>query len=65
MSSGLVGGLAGLGLGAVDYVVFGWLIDRMRRAGGRDGAVKGLEIARVAQLVAFPAIGYWIGATQF
>ncbi|MCB1472612.1 MAG: hypothetical protein H6878_08855 [Rhodobiaceae bacterium] len=65
MSAGLVGGLFGLMIGLVDYVVFGLLIRKLETSRAQAVAAKALNIARIAQLIAFPAVGYWIGATLF
>lgn len=65
MSAGLVGGFIGLAMGLVDYFVFGSVIRKLETNGARAMAAKALNIARIAQLIAFPAVGYWIGSTLF
>ena len=65
MNAGLVGGLIGLAIGLVDYFVFGSVIRKLETSSAQAMAAKALNIARIAQLVALPAIGYWIGATLF
>ena len=52
-------------IGLVDYVVFGLLIRKLETSRAQAVAAKALNIARIAQLIAFPAVGYWIGATLF
>ncbi|MFN0263498.1 hypothetical protein ACKTEK_06425 [Tepidamorphus sp. 3E244] len=61
MSYGLIGGLAGLAIGVTDYVIFGSLIRKLNETMGNAAAVRALEIARLAQLIAFPVVGYVIG----
>ena len=64
MSTGLIGGLIGLVIGLAYYFVFGSLIRKLetKRAAA---AANALNIARTAQLVAFPVAGYLIGSMLF
>ena len=64
MTSGLIGGLIGLVIGLVDYFVFGSVIRRLEEKRVTAGA-RALNIARNAQLVAFPVAGYLIGSMLF
>lgn len=65
MSSGLIGGLIGLGVALFDYGLIGSIMGRLREGRQKPATLKALNFARVVPLVAFPAAGYWIGSTQF
>ena len=59
----ILGALAGLALGIVDFVVLGFVKARMaaERPSERLGASVAIEIARVSQLILFPLVGWFVG----
>ena len=61
MSASLIGGLVGLAFGIGDYFLFGALITRAVRRGEEGAGTRALDIARKAQLVLFPLVGWFLG----
>lgn len=62
LSGGLIGGLIGLGVGVVDFIVFGKLMERLERDANKRNAAKAIGLARSLQLLVFPVVGYFIGS---
>ncbi|MBP0615044.1 hypothetical protein [Jiella mangrovi] len=62
---GVLGGLAGLVVGLVDFYVIGAVVDRMQRErpAERLGAKTALNVARISQLILFPVMGWFVGQT--
>jgi hypothetical protein len=61
MHGGIIGALVGLAFAAIEYVVFGGLIDRARRRDEKGPGPAIFDLIRKAQLVLFPIIGYFAG----
>ena len=61
MSLNLIGALVGLAFGIADYVLFGALIARAVRRGEAGAGTSALDLARKAQLVLFPLVGWFVG----
>jgi len=62
MSLALIGGLVGLAFGVVEYLMLGALIARADRRGERGPGPRALDVARKAQLILFPLIGFVVGS---
>ncbi|MAU95109.1 MAG: hypothetical protein CMP81_04335 [Fulvimarina sp.] len=65
LDPGLLGALAGLAVGVVDFVLIGYVMERMarERPTERLGATTALNVARVSQLILFPVMGWFVGQT--
>ena len=61
MSASLIGGLVGLAFGIADYFLFGALITRAARRGEEGAGTRALDIARKAQIILFPLVGWFLG----
>jgi hypothetical protein len=61
MSGALIGGLVGLAFAAVEYLIFGSLIERALRRNEKGPGPAILDLVRKAQLILFPIIGYVAG----
>ncbi|MEF2551254.1 hypothetical protein VQ042_07730 [Aurantimonas sp. A2-1-M11] len=61
MGPAIIGALAGLVLGIVDFVILGYVRDsRARKRGGAaDPAGLAFDVARYSQLVLFPVVGWF------
>ncbi|MBO0902185.1 hypothetical protein [Jiella sonneratiae] len=59
----IVGALLGLVVGVADLFVIGQVMARMKRErpSERLGAMTALNVARVAQLILFPVMGWFVG----
>jgi hypothetical protein len=62
VSLALIGGLIGLAFAVAEYWVFGALIARAGRHGERGGGPRAIDVARKAQLILFPLIGFVVGS---
>lgn len=62
MSLALIGGLVGLAFAVAEYFLFGALIARAGRRGDGGKGPQFLDLARKAQLVLFPVIGFLVGS---
>ena len=62
MSLALIGGLVGLAFAAVEYLLFGMLIERAARRGEAGRGPRMLDLVRKTQLVLFPVAGYVVGS---
>ena len=65
LDPGLLGALAGLAVGVLDFFVIGYVMERMtrERPTERLGAKTALNVARVSQLILFPVMGWFVGQT--
>lgn len=61
MSYALIGSLVGLAFAIVEYFIFGVLIAKTRTRGEKGRGPEILDWIRKAQLIAFPAIGWFVG----
>jgi len=61
ISGALTGGLVGLAFAAVEYLIFGSLIERALRRDEKGPGPAILDLVRKAQLILFPIIGYFAG----
>jgi hypothetical protein len=61
MSPALIGGLVGLAFGVADYFLLGFIKDQAGRNGVEPRRLRALDMARLLQLVMFPAIGFFAG----
>ncbi|MBO0663789.1 hypothetical protein LQ948_14215 [Jiella sp. MQZ9-1] len=61
----ILGALVGLALGVVDFVVIGFVIERMMKEQPTErlGARMALNVARISQLILFPVMGWFVGQT--
>jgi hypothetical protein len=61
MEPALIGALAGLVLGIVDFMILGYVRSRRDRPHGGKGDPAGLalNVARYSQLVLFPVVGWF------
>ena len=57
----LIGALVGLTFAAVEYVLFGKLMERVEATGGSADTRRVLDWIRKGQLVVYPAIGFFVG----
>jgi hypothetical protein len=61
LSYALIGTLVGLAFAAVEYFLFGALIERARARGEVGRGPRVLDFVRKAQLVVFPVVGFLVG----
>ena len=61
MSYPLIGALVGLAFAIAEFFMFGVIIRRAAERGDAGGGVNILDMIRKAQIVIFPAAGYFVG----
>ena len=62
MSLALIGALVGLAFAAVEYVLFGALLDAPLQRNEKGAGPAILDLVRKAQIILFPIIGYFAGS---
>ncbi|MBK1623691.1 hypothetical protein [Afifella marina] len=61
MSIALIGLVVGLVFAIADYMLFGMVLERAKRRGESGSGVAAIDLARKAQLVLFPILGWFLG----
>jgi hypothetical protein len=61
MSMAWIGALVGLAFAAVEYFLFGALMQRVEQTGGSVDMRRILDWIRKGQLVFYPALGFFVG----
>ena len=62
MSPALIGAFVGLAFAVVEYFIFGTLIRRAEQREERGQGPRILDLARKAQLILFPLVGFFVGS---